>query len=44
MKKEYISPDISVIGLATGDIMNLSVNSVSGDIGENPDGNVFFED
>ena len=44
MKKEYISPAIAVIGLATGDIMNFSVNPTAADIGENPDGNVFFMD
>ena len=44
MKKEYISPNVALVELSTGDIMNISVNIVGGDIGENPDGFATFEE
>ena len=44
MKKEYTSPNLSLDDISTGDIMNISVNIVGGDIGENPDGFATFED
>ena len=44
MKKEYISPNVALVELSTGDIMSISVNIVGGDIGENPDGFAIFED
>ena len=42
MKNEYVSPEIVCIGLKTGDIMNLSIGQIAGDIGDNPDGNAMF--
>ena len=42
MKKEYISPEVSLIALTTCDIVTFSILGLAGDIGENLDGNALF--
>ena len=42
MKKEYISPDVAFLSLATCDIVTFSIIDIGGDIGENSDGNAMF--